>query len=370
MATGKTKLTELGTAVGLVYEPSAGWPDGLEQLVIPGIADEVWKPVIVPATSAAGANRELLLRALANGRTFRQAVLKGRLPETVEWSGGTRAVWVSDVPRDLTVDGVWFVQAKYDSTCVLNTAPGILFDDLLVDDEAGNRASWFEEVALRELQAYYEVVRRRSDGYGGTTTRSPGTLDESVDPGGSAVDDQPPTLGEIHRLPDDVRDLEADDRRALKALMRARPAPPDEVAAYAELCRSVSVETVRRWRLRLRASTAPQRTQMLFRMLRIAGGPYWLLGTKGQRPVQLRVTDTRTWRDRYHLKGFTVVDAHAGQPQVNWRAEVVDRSSGERRHIEGYCEIRWSHGKLQGNPECKVQVTTPLTDLPGYEPMA
>ena len=108
---------------------------------------------------------------------------------------------------------------------------------------------------------------------------------------------------------------------------------------------------------------------MLFRMLRIAGGPYWLLGTKGKNPVQLRVTDTRTWRERFELKKFTVVDAHAGQPQVNWRAEIADKAATDRRHVEGYCEIRWSHGKLQGNPECKVQVTTALEQIPGYDPM-
>jgi hypothetical protein len=335
MATDKTKLTELATAVGLFYEPSQGWPEGLEQLEVPGIDADTWKPIILPATAVAGPNRELLLRALANGRSFRQHVLRGRRPDRIEWSGGGKAVWTSDIPRDLTVDGVWFVQAKYDSTCVLNTAPGILFDDLLVDDEAGTRPSWFEEVALRDLQAYYRAVRAETE------------------------DD----------LPSDVRDLGPHHRAVLKRSLRARPSTPPEDATYLELCRAVSIETVRRWRLRLRASTLPQRTQMLFRMLRIAGGPYWLLGTKGHQPVQLRVTDTRTWRERFSLKGFTVVDAHAGQPQVNWRAEIADRDSDGRHHVEGYCEIRWSHGKLQGNPECKVQVTTPLAELPGYETM-
>jgi hypothetical protein len=338
MATDKTKLTELGTAVGLVFEPSAVWPACLDTLEVPGIDADVWRPVVLPATSVGGPNKELLLRAVANGRAFRQRVLRGRRPDRVEWTGGTRAVWTSDIPRDLTVDGVYFIQAKYDSTCVLNTAPGILFDELLVDDDAGNRVSWFEEVALRDLQSYYRSV----------------------------IDSM-----EHDDVPGDVRDVDASHRAELKRVMRARKTvSAREVRAYDELCRTVSIETVRRWRLRLRASTSAQRTQMLFRMLRIAGGPYWLLGTKGHHPVQLRVGDTRSWRERYELKRFEVVDAHAGQPQVNWRAEVADRASGDRHAVEGYCEVRWSHGKLQGNPECKVQVTTPLHELPGYAPMA
>ncbi len=108
---------------------------------------------------------------------------------------------------------------------------------------------------------------------------------------------------------------------------------------------------------------------MLFRMLRIAGGPYWLLGTKGSSPVRLAVTDTHSWRQTYELRSFRVLDAHAGQPQVDWRAEIVERATRARHHVEGFCELRWSHGKLQGFPECKVQVTTPLDAVPGYRAM-
>lgn len=336
MASSKTHLTELGTALGLVHDPSDRWPHDLEAVDLPGIDRAVWQPVVLPEARRGGPNRDLLLRAVANGQAFRHQVLRGRHPESIEWSGGARSVWTSDVPRDLTVDGVWFIQAKYDSRCVLNTSPGSLVDELLVDHTVESRVSWFEEVALDELQAFYEQARAHLP---------------------------------LTHLPDDVRDLDRDAKARLKASMRGRAPSPSEEAAYAELCRAVSIETTLRWRRRIDAATLPQRTQMVFRMLRIAGGPYWLLGTKGQSPVRLRVCDTRSWRDRYELKRFTVLDAHAGQPQVNWRAEIADKATKAVTAVEGYCEIRWSHGKLQGNPECKVQVTSPLERIPGYEPM-
>ena len=50
-------------------------------------------------------------------------------------------------------------------------------------------------------------------------------------------------------------------------------------------------------------------------------------------------------------------------------AGFTDRASGEVHRVDGFCEVRWSHGKLQGMPECKVQVRTPLAELPGYDPM-
>jgi len=337
VATDKTRLTELATAVGLVWQPSQAWPEGLEQLEVPGLDAAVWQPAVLPATAVGSPHRDLLLRALENGRAFRDQVLGGRRPDHVEWLGAAHSVWTSDIPRDLTVDGVWFIQAKYDSTCVLNTSPGSLVDDLLVDHTREARHSWYDEVALDQLQRYYDVVR-------------------------SGLTDV--------ELPADVRELDRTAKAELKSRMRAQPATDAETTSYGQLCRAVSIETTLRWRHHLDGATIPQRTQMLFRLLRLSGGPYWLLGTKGHEPIRLRVTDTRSWRQRYELKRFSVLDAHAGQPQVDWRAEVVDRVTRDRHTIEGFCEIRWSHGKLQGNPECKVQVTTPLDVIPGYAAMA
>lgn len=348
MASERTKLTELGTAVGLVLPPDAPWPAALDAVDVPGIDRDVWHPIVAPAAADPGPARDLLLRAVDNGRAFRRQVLGDRTPTVVEWSGGGRNTWLSDVPRDLTVDRVWFVQAKYESTCVLSTSPAALVDHLLADDGTGTRRSWYEVVALPELQAYYDAVRQRTGAADAATLLA--------DP------DAP-------ELPADVRDLGTSHRRSLKALLRAGGATDAEDAAYRDLSRAVSVETALRWEHRLRASTAAQRTQLLFRMLRIAGGPYWLLGTKGRDPVRLAVTDTRSWRERFELRDLAVTAGRAGQPQVDWRAEVVDRDTGHASHVEGYCELRWSHGKLQGNPECKVQVATPLPDLPGYDPM-
>ena len=343
MASDRTRLTELATAVGLVYRPAEVALADLGDLDVPGLDPDIWRPAVLPAVAVGSNRRDLLLRALDNGRAFRETVLRGRLPDRVEWLGGSRSVWSSDIPRDLTVDGVWFIQAKYDSTCVLNTSPAAMFDHLLAEEPTMVRESWFSAVAPRELQRYYDAVRASVDG---------GDLDVP--------------------LPSDVRDLGPEGKATVKAAMRSAPRgdpPPPESRAYAELTEAVSEATARRWQRNLASTSAPQRTQMLFRMLRIAGGPYWLLGTKGSSPVRLAVCDTRTWRERFMLAKFTIGDGHAGQPQVDWRADVTERATGELHRVDGFCEIRWSHGKLQGMPECKVQVRTALADLPGYDPM-
>ncbi len=336
MATDKTELTELGTAVGLFYEPDASGALDLTELVVPGLDESVWRPVLVAAGSEDGSQRDLLITALENGRAFRIHVLDGRHPQRVDWVGSRRATWISDVPRDLTVDGVWFIQAKYDSKCVLNTSPRALVEHLAADHVITDRRSWFDETAPGHLQAYYDEVRT--------------------------------ALGD-GSLPTRVTDLDQEARATLKVGMRNRSTTKDEKSAYDALCRAVSTETASRWAAHIDAAGDSQRTQMLFRMLRIAGGPYWLLGVKGSSPIRLAVTDTPSWRRRFELKRFGVAAARVGQPQVDWHAEIAERDTGIRHRVAGYCEMRWSHGKLQGHPECKVQVTTPLDQIPGYAPM-
>lgn len=336
MPTTKTELTELATAVGLCHEPSTDGRLALDDLVVPGLDPRVWRPALEPALAVGSTQRDLLAVALDNGHAFRTHVLDGRRPKRIEWHGPLRATWTSDIPRDLTVDGVWFIQAKYDSRCVLNTSPRALVEHLAADHVTTNRTSWFSETAPAELQTYYAQVRQAQS-----------------DPS----------------LPDLVADLDQAARATLKVGMRNRPTTAGEQAAYDELCRAVSRQTAARWRRHLEAATESQRTQMLFRMLRIAGGPYWVLGVKGPSPVRLAVMDTHSWRRTFELKRFVVTDAGVGQPQVDWHAEIVERGRSARHLVEGYCEVRWSHGKLQGHPECKVQVTTPLDRVPGYRPM-
>jgi hypothetical protein len=331
----KTALTELGTALGLFWQPDQSWPQSVESIDVPGIPAEEWRPVVAPALTTGARDRDLLTTALSNGRAFRTHVLGGRAPRLVEWTGADKSVWSSEIPRDLIVDEVWFIQAKHDSTCVLNTSPYSVFELLTAETDIAVHQSWYHDVAPHELEAYYDAVRNAT---------APGEL--------------PLTVAELGRP----------ERTLLKQMLRQRTTTsPDELARYAELCRVVSQRTADRWQARLARATPGQRTRLFLRMLRISGGPYWLLGAKGNEALRLHVCDTRRWRNRFTLTSFVVDPAHAGQPQVDWHAVVTDRSDGRQRSVRGFCEIRWSHGKLQGSPECKVQVTTPLEQLPGYD---
>jgi hypothetical protein len=336
VASSKTDLTELATAVGLFWNQGGEWPASVQSVEIPGIDRAQWLPVLEPALLPGSGQLDLLMAALSNGRAFRRSVLGGRAPRRVRWTGRDRSVWSSEIPRDLVVDDVWFIQAKHDSTCVLNTSPHSVFELLTAETDVHHHQSWFEVVAGLELQAYYDTVR------------------QAVAPG---------------VLPATEAELTPGDRQLLKGLLPKRQILSDtEAASYRALCEAVSQRTADRWQSRISRATPSQRTRLFLRMMRIAGGPYWLLGTKGGQSLQLRVCDTREWRRRFKLRELITSPATAGQPQVDWQASVVG-ADGRAATVAGFCEVRWSHGKLQGSPECKVQVTTALDALPGYDPM-
>ena len=285
-------------------------------------------------------HRDLLLRALDNGRAFRTQVPRwAPAPSTSSGWAAARSVWTSDIPRDLTVDGVWFIQAKYDSTCVLNTSPGV----------AGRRPAGRPQ---HSRPASRGSRRSPSTGCSATTTVRPRRSDADPDaprrrPRPRPGRPRPPQGGHA-----------------------VRPASsPTEDQAYAELCRAVSLETTLRWRHRLDASTqaaahpdAVPDAAHRRRALLAARHQGHLAGAAGVSPTPARGASLRAAQ----LPGRSTPTP--ASPRSTGGPTITERATGARHVVEGSCELRWSHGKLQGNPECKVQVTTPLEQVPGYEP--
>lgn len=273
--------------------------------------------------------------AFENGRVFTVATdgLRGRTPRRVEWKGPQRPSGDDAIPADLRIDWVYLVSCKYLSKVLLNPSPARLFDGLLVGD-GRHSPNWFVEVAELELQQFYNEVVRHF---------------------------------EVRDLPARVVDLDKSQQLRLREYVRARALPAEVQPAWQLLCRAVSITTAARWRLNL--SSAYARRRLLWRMLRISAATYFVLGADRRSLLQLRIDSAWDWMQLYDFKSFEVNPRSAGQPEVAWRATVYDRTAGLDRVIDGHIEIRWSHGRFNGNPEAKVYLDTPLLDVPGYHPL-
>jgi hypothetical protein len=290
----------------------------------------------------------ILRAALGNGAAFRDTVLKGRDPEVIEWRGAKQTMWVSDSPADLTVNQTIHVSAKYDSKCFLNRAPAALFQHVLAGATKGKSPDWYGVVAPEEYAAFYRALLT--------------ALGQS----GAALVDFPSLPTELTR----------EQRQQLKHQMKLwqKVMPADVAKAYRALSATVSTASAAAWRAAFASATDTARMSMLAQMLRISGTTYWLLGHAGGKPVRHQIVGTGKFRELYRLKSFSITDRpDAGQPRVDWEAVLLLRrgasSFAAAQTVHGICEIRWSHQKLQGSPECKVQIRTPVADLPGYLPL-
>ena len=156
-------------------------------------------------------------------------------------------------------------------------------------------------------------------------------------------------------------------REPLREVLRPRRLPERCQEAWSALCAAVADGSAQRWR-----ETMPhQRAQLevLWRMLRISGSAYFVLGATPAASLRLRVASKWDWLQDFTFRGLRVEPRSAGQPEVAWSAHVRRRSDGTDVSVRGHVEIRWSHGRFNGVPEAKVYLDTPHDLVPGYYAM-
>jgi hypothetical protein len=279
-------------------------------------------------------NADVFTAALMNGRAFLSARdgLRDRVPLLVEWKGAHRAPGDEVVPADLRIDHVYLVSCKYLSRIVVNASPHHLFDRLLAGGHGRRGGDWFGEVAPAEHAALYTAVRR--------------ALEDRIE------------------LPLVPEALDVDQRRALGQQLHDGW-PATTAPLYEAMVNRVATASADHWR----AAIGSDAESMLWRLLRIGSAPYFVLGTSNAGFLRLRIATPWDWRRSYELRSFDVQPRAGGQPMVDWRAVVRDRTSRAEQTVAGHVEVRWSHGRFAGRPEAKVYLDTRHTDVPGYFPL-
>jgi len=270
-----------------------------------------------------------------NGRAFLAAIdgLRGRRPVVVEWKGSHRAPGDEVAPVDLRVDHVFMVSCKYLSKIMINASPFHLFDRLLRGGHGVRSADWYAHVAPAEYQDLYESVRKE--------------------------------LG-LDLLPTRVTELGTEERKRLSGSL-SEGWPSGSLEVHGAFVEKVASETVRGWQEV--TSSLGECEALLWRMLRMGSAPYFVLGASDTSPLRLRIATPWDWRLNFRLRAFECITQTGGQPRVGWVAAVENRHAGSVDEVAGHVEIRWSHGRFGGNPEAKVYLDTPHTQVPGYFPL-
>jgi hypothetical protein len=329
----RTTITELVTGLGMCGHSTLESALDAAPREMVSVSPETW--LQLRGAHEGGAHASAFDEAWDNGIAFLCARegLRGRRPVLIEWKGGHRPIGDDVIPVDLRIDHVFLISCKYRSDILHNSSPAALFEELLAPGSLARGADWFDAVAPAAYQHLYESVRT--------------------------------TLGSDD-LPQSAHDLAPGDREHLAARLRGAW-PADLDAVVGDFCAQVAAATATRWRASL--STPRRQETMLWRLLRIASSPYFLLGGTLERPLRLRIATPWDWRQRFTLKRFEVEPQPGGQPRVGWRALVTDRHAGNEQVVEGHVEVRWSHGRFAQPPEAKVYLDTPHHEVPGYFPL-
>lgn len=327
----RTEITELATALGMLGADSVDeLLDGPVPPELRGVTPGTWQRL--GDARAARRHDHDFLAAWNNGRAFLTAAdgLRGRPPALVEWTGGRRDPGDGAPPADLRVDHVYLISCKYLSKVLHNAAPAALFDHALRGDHPRAERDWFDVVAPAQHQALYQAVRR--------------------------------CHARDLALPEAVRELSKADRRRLRERI-PRDWDPTCAAAYAQLVTAVEEGSRDRWARTM--ATPRERAAMLWRLLRLGGAPYFVLGTSRGATVRLRVGTPWDFSVEHRVAAVELDAGGTGQPTVRWRATCRGRP-GVDRTVEGHVEVRWSHGRFGGPPEAKVYLDTPPAEVPGF----
>lgn len=294
------------------------------------VSPEMWG--LLDDLHRGGGFRQEFQAAWQNGEALLRAVdgLRHRRPLLIEWRGGQRQPGDEPVPADLRIDHVFLVSCKYLSKIVSNSSPTAVFDRLLAGGHGGRAADWYAQVAPDAYDRLYRAACAHLD---------------------------------LRGLPASAAELSSGARAELRAALGSGRWPEPLRPQAAEFSAAVAEATATRWQ---RAIDAADPERVLWRLLRIGGAPYFVLGSSAAGALRLRVGTAWDWRQHFRIERFCVTPAAGGQPVVRWAVDVVGRRTLERVTVDGHVEVRWSHGKFAQPPEAKVYLDTPHHRVPGY----
>ena len=332
MADLRTEVTEIVTGLAMLGYRELDHALGVRPRLVSHVTEEHFDRLVEARES--GRYHDEFETAWANGQLFAisDQGLRGRAPWWLEWKGPHRPPAYEQIPADLRVDHVYLISCKYGSDILMNASPSHLFERVLAERRSAKATDWYETVSPDAYQELWGACRSAFTAMGS--------------------------------LPELASELTPADRKLAKSGFTGRAWPSDEAAeAYRWLAVDVSNQSASIWKENL----AQNPEEMLWRLLRFAPCPYFVLGRSSDgKPLHYRVATPWDFRQQFELQAFDAWGDAVGQPLVRWRAEVRSRETDLCSAVEGHVEVRWSHGRFGGMPEAKIYLDTPHHQVPGY----
>lgn len=341
MASKKTEATELALAFGLlgINNPIKMSQDERRRFFEGTLTESVYTEFL---DSYSGRYRSVCQEMLKVGLRIRQNHPHIKNYDSLQWMGKEQIYITTSLSKDIQI-GPLAVSSKASSNVVVNLSPYNLLMALPSGEVQATRSpNWYIVAAQDAFQTYYEKWRKFC----------------------------------FPKQPKDIRTFfKQTTQKERKALVkRSKNLSPEETAhleeAYTDFCHEVAIASAECFTSNLSKSLNSSRSQaVLVRIaktfFRMNSSPYILAGQDHNQPIALEIPDINSWRRNWEISKIeTAPDLEAGQPKVYFNLNLLNKQTQSIYQLVFHTEIRWSHGKLCGNPEGKLYKDFLWKDLP------
>lgn len=278
---------------------------------------------------------ELSQTFLDLGKSIKKHLLeKGTACQDVKWMGKKRITSVA--AQDLEVDSI-SISIKEESNVITNGSPFKIIDQLtrgIIDRKTKVRQNWFLTHAKEELESYYKIC---------ATMLNYEILEFS----------------DFAKKPKVVRKLFSKQVRELHQNKNEAV-----LLAYSLLCKKVSEQSALIFNQNLLTNPSEILTVLIPELFRIDDKSYLIAGIENANPFVLESPSLEAWKEQYQVLSAVAKSNDKNQPEIDLEFSFKNKVTQEVFTLELKIEIRWSHGKLNGNPEAKVYKKSSYQDIP------
>ncbi|MCB2209553.1 hypothetical protein KQH62_01550 [bacterium] len=341
MASKKTEATEISLGFGLIgiKNPNTVIDNQIDQFFNHTLSIEKFREFL---DSFNGDYSEVCKDMVAVGLMIRENHSYIATNTSIEWIGPENVMIATSLSKDLQMGPV-AISAKARSDVVSNNSPY----NLLIACPSGSAVltrseNWFLYIARDEFQDYYSLFRKYC---------FPEYTDE---------------------VADFLINTSQDERKSLvKRIKGISRLHADEVKRkYLDMCHAVADKSAKIFNENYQKSAGSKsskyvKMEIIKNFFRLDSSGYILAGIDKGEKIGLEFPDSNSWFKQYELLDVIAApDLQAGQAVVNITLNFKEKIDKAEFTFPFHVQIRWSHGKLCGNPEGKLYKNFAWKDLP------
>lgn len=341
LASKKTEATEISLGFGLIGidNPNKVKDEQINNLFNQTLSIQKFREFL---DSFNGKYNDVCKDMVAVGLMIRENHSYIATNTSIKWIGPENVMIATSLSKDLQIGPV-AISAKARSDVVSNNSPY----NLLIACPSGSAIlsrseNWFLYIAQDEFQDYYSLFRNYCFP----------EYDEKIE--------------------DFLKNTSQNERKSLvRKIKDISRLHSDEIQyKYLDMCHAVADRSANIFNEYYQKSDDSKSSKfvkmdIIKNFFRLDSSGYILAGIDKGEKIGLQFPDSNTWFKQYELLDVIAnPDLQAGQAVVNITLKFKEKPDKEEFIFPFHVQIRWSHGKLCGNPEGKLYKNFAWKDLP------